>query len=125
MKFFLQGISVIFLVGLILIGLVLYLLHSAPVRIISILGGIMLAWLFVSSGFISFYRAASKNERTFLKIFLGSIVGRLTAMAILLILILKYGFLEQVPFLISLFTWYFIFQIWEVVSLNRLAVRKI
>jgi hypothetical protein len=125
MRYYLQGISVLLMVGVGLIGLVLYVLQSTPIQIISILGGTLLACLFVSSGFIFLYRAVSRDAQTFLKIFLGSIIGRLSLMVILLILILKYGSLEQVSFLISLFTWYFIFQIWELISFNRMGIRNI
>jgi hypothetical protein len=83
--------------------------------------GSLLAWLFVGSGFISFYLARTKPGTVFHRIFWGSVLGRLTVMVVVLLLIFKYTALEHLPFLVSLFCWYFIFQMWEVISFNRLA----
>ncbi len=125
MKFFWQGISSLLLTSLLISWIVCYWFDSVPAVILAITAGSMLAWLFVSSGFISFYMARSKPGPAFHKIFLGSIFGRLTVMTVLLILIFRYSAINRLPFMISLFCGYFIFQIWEVLSLDRLATRKL
>jgi hypothetical protein len=117
--------GILLLSSLLLCWLVCFWLDSTPAMILATAAGSMLAWLFVGSGFISFYVARLKQVRTFQRIFLGSIFGRLTVMVAVLLLILKCTDLQRLPFLISLLCGYFIFQMWEVLSFNRLATKEL
>jgi hypothetical protein len=124
LKFFLQGMGLLFMLGLLIIWCLHIWIGIAPAAVIALLTGIILAWLFVGSGFVSFYRSRLKPERSFSRIFLYTIFGRLTAMMVILVLLFKFTVINHLPLLISLLICYFIFQIWEVVSFNRLQIGK-
>jgi hypothetical protein len=120
MKFFLWGMCWILLLGSILIWSALNLFTSAPILIGSITGGTILACLFVSSGFVSYYRCRFRDLKAFGKIFLVSTFSRLALCAIILVLLFKWTAIQQEVFLISLCSWFFVLHIWEIISLNRL-----
>jgi hypothetical protein len=87
--------------------------------------GILLAWLFVGTGFIGSYMARLKQAGTFYRIFISTIFGRLAVMTLVLFLVLKYADLPNIPFIISMFCGYFAFQLWELVSFHRLKTEEL
>jgi hypothetical protein len=121
MKYFWQGIAVILLSSLLICWIVCYSSDSKPAIFLAAVTGSILASVFVGSGFISFYLARTRKESSFHKIFAAGILGRLTVMIVVLALIFKYLDIAYLPFLISLMCCYFAYQIWEIISLNRLA----
>jgi hypothetical protein len=92
---------------------------------ISIGSGLLLALTYVLAGFFVFYRALNLKQKEFNIIFLSSIFIRLIMFAIILIVVFKFTDIDKQIFLISLFVWYFIFQLWEVISFNRAALKEI
>lgn len=121
MKFFWYGIAVLLCSSLLVCWIVCYGSDSKPAILLAAAAGSMLALLFAGAGFISYYFASTRAESSFPKIFVASIFGRLAFMIIVLLLIFKYINFVRLPFLISLLGCYFIFHLWEVISLNRLA----
>lgn len=79
-----------------------------------------MAFAYVVSGFLIFYYAWNYTPKSFNKIFIISIAGRLVLVSIAVILVLKYASVSMLHFLISMFVFYFIFQIIEVVGFNKL-----
>jgi len=120
-KFFWYGIAVLMFSSLLVCWMVCYGSDSKPAILLAAMAGSILASMFVAAGFISFYFARTRAESAFPKIFVASFFGRLASMIIVLLLIFKYINFEHLPFLISLLCCYFVFQLWEVISLNRLA----
>lgn len=124
MKFFLTGMGLLLGWGLLIIGGLHIWIGLSPTVILAVLVGIILAWLFVSSGFVGFYRSLYKPARTFGKIFLFSFFSRLAALTVILVLLIKFTAINLLPLFLSLLTGFFVFQIWEVISFNRLEIGK-
>ena len=82
-------------------------------------------FFFVITGFIAFFRAFHLKQKLFSIVFVSSIFIRLFLMTLSLILLIKFSQVHKPVLLISLFGWYFIFQIWELISFNRLAVKEV
>jgi hypothetical protein len=116
--------GILLLSGLLLSWIVCSCLNNATGALTAASGGCVLSWFFVGSGFVGFYKARAKPETAFQRIFLSSIFIRLAIMVVIIVFILKYTVFGPLPFFISLFCCYFIFQIWEVVCLNRLVIGK-
>ena len=125
MKKFFYGTLVILTVELLLILVIELMFGSLFGDFSAFLIGLLLAITFVSAGYVSFYYALKFQQKLFNKIVGISIFGRLVVISLVIIVILKVTVIDAVSFLIGLFSNYFVFQIWEVISLNKLAVRKI
>ena len=82
--------------------------------------GTIVALLYVSSGFLSIYLALTRFRDNFIRVFIVSLAARFILILVVIILIIKFTGLDEAPFLLSFFIWYFIFQIWEVLSLNSI-----
>ena len=87
--------------------------------------GTVCALVHVISGFFTYFYAAKMNQNAFNKIFVASIAGRFLFLICLIALILKFSDVNMEVFLISFFIWYFVFQIWEVISLNKLLIKRV
>jgi hypothetical protein len=123
-KFFIAGISALLIIMtaiIVLLSLTDLVLadaiHSASL-------GMLAALLFVTSGFTAFMIALKYRQKEFNKIVGISILGRLLLMAIILVTIFKFSDLAKLPFLIGMFASYFLFQIWELISFNRLNLER-
>lgn len=125
MKFFISGILTILasLCVVIILFLVINIFSAEVFR--SAILGILAALLFVSSGFIAFKFALKFQQKEFNKIIGISILSRLVLMTIVIVSIFNFSDLDKMPFLIGMFVSYFLFQIWEVVSFNKLTTGKI
>lgn len=86
------------------------------------LGG-SLALIYVAAGFISFYIALSKKHKAFSRVVITSITARLVLIAVAIVLVFKFADVNEAVFLITLFVFYFVFQIWEVISFNKLVIK--
>ena len=124
MKFFITGISALIIIMtaiIVLLSLTDLVLadaiHSASM-------GMLAALLFVTSGFTAFMIALKYRQKEFNKIVGISILGRLLLMATILVTIFKFSDLDKLPFLIGMFASYFLFQIWELISFNRLNLER-
>ena len=87
--------------------------------------GTLLALAYVGSGFLSIYLAVNRYQNNFVRFFVISMAVRFALIMVVIILIIKLTGLEETSFLISFFVWYFIFQMWEILSLNSMMKRKI
>ena len=120
MKIFVTGVSVI--IGILLTVTMLLTLTEVLIRdaVQSVLAGITISFLFVASGYTAFTLALKYRQKEFNKIVGISILVRLLFMAVALGTIFKFTDLEKLPFLIAMFVSYFLLQIWELISFNRL-----
>lgn len=90
----------------------------------AIVTGLLCALFYVVSGYFSYYYASKHKQRSFTKIFLISIAGRFLLVIGIITLVIKFSNINTEVFIVSFFSWYFIFQILEVISLNQLLIRK-
>lgn len=125
MRFFLISISTSLLIGVLILLIISFVFELSKQDWISIGSGLLLALTYVLAGFFVFYRALNLKQKEFNIIFLSSIFIRLLMLAIILIVVFKFSDIDKKIFLISLFVWYFIFQLWEVISFNRAALKEI
>ena len=87
--------------------------------------GFTVAAVFVIAGFLSFYYGIKKGARALNWILFVSMFVRLMLATVILIVLFRFTDLDKQALLISLFAWYLIFQIGEVISFHRLSERKI
>jgi hypothetical protein len=125
MRFFLVSISMSLLIGILILLIISFAFELSKQDWISIGSGLLLALTYVLAGFFVFYRALNLKQKEFNIIFLSSIFIRLLMLTIILIIVFKFSDIDKKIFLISLFVWYFIFQLWEVISFNRAALKEI
>jgi hypothetical protein len=125
MRFFLISISTSLLIGVLILLIISFVFELSKQDWISIGSGLLLALTYVLAGFFVFYRALNLKQKEFNIIFLSSIFIRLLMLAIILIVVFKFSDIDKKIFLISLFVWYFIFQLWEVISFNKAALKEI
>lgn len=125
MRFFLISISTSLLIGVLILLIISFVFELSKQDWIAIGSGLFLALTYVLAGFFVFYRALNLKQKEFNIIFLSSIFIRLLMLTIILIVVFKFSDIDKKIFLISLFVWYFIFQLWEVISFNRSALKEI
>lgn len=125
MRFFLISISTSLLIGVLILLIISFVNELSKQDWIAIGSGLFLALTYVLAGFFVFYRALNLKQKEFNIIFLSSIFIRLLMLTIILIVVFKFSDIDKKIFLISLFVWYFIFQLWEVISFNRSALKEI
>jgi len=89
------------------------------------ISGIFCALFYVGSGFFSYYYAAKLNQRSFTRIFVFSIAGRFVFIIGIIMLVIKFSNINAEAFIVSFFVLYFVFQIFEIISLNQIFTRKI
>jgi hypothetical protein len=87
--------------------------------------GFLIAAVFVCAGFFSFYLGMKSGERTFNLIFFGSISVRLFLAAATLIILIRFTRIDTQAMLISMFSWYLVLQIGEVIGFHRISLRKV
>jgi len=68
--------------------------------------------------FLIIYFSKDRKQSEFAKIFLGGMVVRLLAMLAFIFMVFKYSDADHFVFIGSLFILYFLYQIWEVLTLN-------
>lgn len=125
MKFFFSGIGLMFTLLIVIISVVSAWLQVPDEFNRAAILGVGLSLVFVTGGFISYLFALKFRQKAFNKVVGISILGRLLLMAISIVLILLLIQPDQVVFLISMFISYFLFQIWEVISFNKIAAKKV
>ena len=125
MRFFLKSISWALAAGFIIIFLLSLFIIFPGKTWLSISVGSVFALVFVSAGYLSYYYATSLKQKSFNIIFVISILGRISLLLIAIVLVIKFGNMNNVLFIISLFCWYFIFQICEVISFKKYSLKKV
>ena len=117
-----------FLIGLMIIMILVFSVNLLLTQFLIISGedfyavafGSLLAMAFVTAGYFSFLRALKYQQKKFNKIVGFSILLRLVLMTISILSILLLLNVNKAAFLIGMFISYFLTQIWEVISLNRI-----
>ncbi len=78
----------------------------------------IIATINIVVAFLVIYFSKDKKQSEFAKIFLGGMVVRLLAMLATIFMVFKYSDADHFVFIGSLFILYFLYQIWEVLTLN-------
>jgi len=91
----------------------------------ALISGILCALIYVVSGFLSYYYGFKLKQRSFTRIFLFSITGRFLLVISIIVLIIKYSNINNEVFIVSFLIGYFVFQILEIICLNRVLLGKI
>ena len=125
MRFFLKSISWALAAGFVIIFLLSLFVIFTGKTWLSISIGSVFALVFVIAGYLSYYYAISLKQKSFNIIFVISILGRISLLLIAIVLVIKFGNMNNVLFIISLFCWYFIFQICEVISFKKYSLKKV
>jgi len=86
---------------------------------------ILCALVYVISGFFTYYYASRLDQRKFTRIFLLSLAGRFLFVISIIALVIKFSNINNEIFIVSFFIYYFVFQIFEVISLNKMLKRKL
>jgi len=118
-KFFINSISSFSLIVLIL----LVYLDLSDHYLISIVLGWGLAILYIITGYVLFYKAITLKKKSFGKFITVSVFGRLILMVLGITICVKFLDINNTVFIITLFSFYFIFQIIEVIGLNRISIK--
>ena len=121
MKFFIKNITILILIGLLFHIMIIVFAYLPDDIINGITLGFVSSFIFVFSGFMLFYYALKKRGKIFIRTIIASIMGRLLFLILILFFIIQSMHVNTKIFFLSLFGWYFIFQILEIISFNRLA----
>ena len=125
MKFFFRGSGFILALLVVITFAVSRLAATPDEFFLTALAGILLSLFFVAGGFFFYIYALKFKQKAFNKVVGISILGRLFLMAVLIVSVLLIFKPDQMVFLISMFISYFLFQILEVVSFNKIAANKV
>lgn len=90
----------------------------------SIFWGWLVVFVSIGIGILSFELAKEKENKSFLKIYFGGMIIRLILLLFLIFVILKYIGINPLSFLFSLFIFYIINQIIELIYISK-SLRKI
>lgn len=123
MKMFLNKVLGISVAVLFVILFSFYLFELSNLFLLSICLGLGLSLLYVISGFILSYFAINFTQQSFGRIMVISIFGRLALITIAIVTLIKFVTIDKTIFLIALFGFYLIFQIIEVVNLNKISLK--
>lgn len=116
-------IKEIIFVNLLLIIFAMVIVSNSTVRF-SVFLGWLVVLISVTTGIISFKIAKNKENKGFLKVYFGGMIGRLLILLLLIFLILKYISINQISFLFSLFILYLINQIFELRFIIKSSNKK-
>lgn len=116
-------LSIIAGTALLMIGQKFWLFDDKALE--GIILGFLIAAVFVWAGFFSFYLGMKSGEKTFHLIFFGSIAVRLFLAAVTLIILIRFTVIDYQAMLISMFSWYLVLQIGEVIGFHRISLRKV
>ncbi len=119
MKFFVFSIITVSLIFFTL----LIVLNISENYLLSIGLGWLIAFLYIVTGFILFIIALKFKNKSFGKMITISVFGRLIITVGGIALAIKSLDIHNTIFIIALFSFYFIFQIMEVVGLNKISIK--
>ena len=119
MKFFVYGITIISLIFLISV----FVLNISDSYLLSLCLGWFIAFFYIVTGFILFLKALKIKNKTFGKMVTLSVFGRIVFVLAGIALSIKFLDVHNTAFVATLFTFYFIFQIMEVVGLNKISLK--
>jgi hypothetical protein len=105
-----------------LIFLIFLLVFDLPEKYTVPIGlGWLLALIHIVLGFIMYLRALRLKNKSFGKMITISIFSRLIFTLISITIIIKFINLNTTTFIFTLFSFYFVFQIIELVGLNKIS----
>ena len=119
MKFFVYGITIISLLFLIS----LFVMDISDSYLLSIGLGWFIAFSYIITGFILFLKALKIKNKSFGKMVTLSVFGRLIFAVAGIALSVKFFDINSTAFIVTLFLFYFVFQIMEVVGLNKISIK--
>jgi hypothetical protein len=105
---------------IIIISFITFWLKISRKIYLSAIFAILLTFLNFLIGFYIINKGIKKENKSFLILVLGGMVGRLFLMLTLIIIGLKILFLNQYYFIFTLFIFYIYYQIVEIFYLNRI-----
>ncbi len=102
MRDFIKGLGIVLGFSLLVVLAVTNYFPLAEAQVSAIGIGGVLALIYVLAGFVSFFYALRKNPKSFSRLVIISIFGRLLAITLAIILILKFAAIDQAFFLVTL-----------------------
>jgi hypothetical protein len=87
--------------------------------------GWFIAFLYIITGFVLFFIALKFKNKSFGKMVTFAVFGRLIFAIVGITLVVKFLDIHNAIFIITLFSFYFIFQIVEVVGLNKISIKGV
>jgi hypothetical protein len=87
--------------------------------------GWFIAFLYIVTGFILFFIALKFKNKSFAKMVTFAVFGRLIFAVVGITFVIKFLNIHNTIFIITLFSFYFIFQIMEVVGLNKISIKGV
>ena len=124
MRFFLYGLLIIMILLVLVAGFLSVFSIISQDTFIAAVSGVLLSMVFVTAGYFSFIFALKYQQKKFNKIIGISILGRLLLMTLSLVSIFVFLNINRAAFLIGMFVSYFVMQILEVVSINKIRIGK-
>jgi hypothetical protein len=92
--------------------------------LVSIFCGCLISTLNVLSGYFIIAYSIDKSNKTFFKSIIGGMIIRLFGVGIVTVVFVKVMKIDMIGYLISLFFFYFIFLILEVLYLNKRLLKR-
>ena len=124
MRFFLYGLLIIMILLVLVAGFLSVFSIISHDAFTAAISGVLLSMVFVTAGYFSFIFALKYQQKKFNKIIGISILGRLLLMTLSLVSIFVFLNINRAAFLIGMFVSYFVMQILEVVSINKIRIGK-
>jgi len=124
MRFFLYGLLIIMLSLVLVVGILSAFSIIPQDAFAASIIGVLLSMVFVTAGLLSFIYALKFQQKKFNKIIGISILGRLMLMTLSIVSIFVFLNINRAAFLIGMFVSYFVMQILEVVSINKIRIGK-
>jgi hypothetical protein len=125
MKFFVKSIFSVLTVILLCLAFLYVFAPTFPFIAEPLIAGIILALVFVSTGFFTFQFAIRLKENKFTFIILGTTIGRLVLLLAILSIIIRFSIFNAKIIIVSMLCSYFVFQIIEVVSFTKINPKEI
>ena len=125
MKPFVLRIAISLILGFIFVFFISKFTGLSAAEWEGITAGAILALFYVGSGFVFFALARRMSQKDFNRVFVMSLAGRFLLVFAGIALVYKWNLVSVEIFIISFFVWYFVFQIFEVLSLNQLFRKKV
>ena len=85
--------------------------------------GWFISFFYIITGFILFLKALKFKNKSFGKMVTLSVFGRLIFTVAGISLSVKFFDINSTVFIVTLFSFYFVFQIMEVVGLNKISIK--
>jgi hypothetical protein len=115
---------VLVILGTFLISFYPLYLNFSKAVLLAVIIGCLISTLNVLSGYFIIAFSIDKSNKTFFKSIIGGMILRLFGVGAITVLLVKVAKIEMIGFLISMFFFYFIFLILEVLYLNKRLLKR-